>query len=37
MISFAKMEYFLYGCAEANHIISDLKVMEDKLIVMNES
>jgi hypothetical protein len=35
LISFTKMEYFLYGCAEANHIITKLRYMEDKINEMN--
>ena len=27
-ISFVKMEYFLYGCSEANRLIEQLKSME---------
>jgi hypothetical protein len=30
-ISFLKMEYFLYGVAEANHIITQLRSMEEKI------
>ena len=29
------MEYFLYGFAEANHIITKLRYMEDKINEMN--
>lgn len=35
LISFIKMEYFLYGCGEANHIITQLRRMEDKINEMN--
>ena len=36
-ISFIKMEYFLYGCMEANNLIEEIKVMETTNNEMTEN
>ena len=36
-ISFLKMEYFLKGVSEANHVVKKLKFMEEQINELNEN